>query len=188
MHQSSLRPHTAVSHSVSKDLLSWERVTDVLQSGATADEQCYDGSASLVTRAGVLSPVLQIDGGCGHKQPGSIGCMESAGNGSTGGVTAFPADLKDPKLENWTKLSGPTVWHGCDKSAGPSPIWKNSHSGLFECIAIHGSDEARFVATDDTLQSWKMADPAFITGHGGGGGLWHELPLNVRTQAICRCL
>jgi hypothetical protein len=180
MQQWHLRPHTAVGHAVSHDLLTWQRVADVLQSGTTADEQCYDGSASLVARPGhELSPMLQIDGGCGRKQPGTLPCMESAGNGSTGGVTAWPDDLTDATLANWTKAPGPTVWHDCNGSAGPGPVWRNPHSGLFECIAIHGAGEARFVARDDTLHSWKMADPEFLPAHGGGGGLWHTLPPNA---------
>ena len=44
-----------------------------------------------------------IDGGCGKKGAGHAGCMESSGNGSTGGVTARPDDLNDPNLTAWTK-------------------------------------------------------------------------------------
>eukprot|EP01051_Picozoa_sp_SAG22_P004765 SAG22_NODE_264_length_13353_cov_34.575298_1_plen_978_part_00 len=174
-----LRPHTAIGHAVSRDLLHWERVSDVLASGADADEQCYDGSASIVKKGPDVTPILQIDGGCGHKQAGTVQCMESSGNGSTGGVTAFPDDLDDPNLEHWSKAPGPTIWHGCDNSAGPSPIWQNPHTKRQECIAIHSSGEARFVATDATLTRWKMADPAFLKNHGGGGGLWKRLPPNV---------
>ncbi len=175
MQQWHLRPHTSVGHAVSRDLLSWSRLeVDVLTSGATQDEQCYDGSASLVHRqhGGSLSPILQIDGGCGRKQAGGRSCMESAGNGSEGGVTAFPADLNDTNLTHWNKV-GPTVWRGCDGSAGPSPIWRNPKTRLFECIAIHATGEARFVAADATLTQWKVADPAFLPAHGGGGGNLH---------------
>ena len=80
-------------------------------SGAGGDQQCYDGSSSLVTvggpGSGTLTPMLMIDGGCGEKGPGSHGCMESSGNGSTGGVTAFPADLADPDLREWRRSAGP---------------------------------------------------------------------------------
>merc|ERR1712066_1098250 len=101
---------------------------------------------------------MGMDGACGMKGPGSARCMESSGD-DTGGVTAFPFDLSDPYLTNWTK-HGPTVWKGCDGSSGPSPIWKNGDK--YNLIAIHKGGEARFEATDATLASWKMADPIFI--------------------------
>eukprot|EP00039_Didymoeca_costata_P022866 m.5391 g.5391 ORF g.5391 m.5391 type:complete len:723 (-) comp3294_c0_seq1:94-2262(-) len=177
MQQWALRPHTSVGHSVSSDLLHWRRVSDVLQSGAANNQQCYDGSASLVMLSnGTLSPFLMIDGGCGKYVEGNKPCMESAGNGSTGGVTAFPNDLNDPNLENWT-VRGPTYFEGCDGSTGPSPIWKNGNT--YNLIAIHGKGEARFVSLDESLTKWKMDDPAFLPSRGGGGGLWHELPPNV---------
>ena len=52
MQQWAPRPHTSVGHAVSQDLLNWKRVNDVLASGDTGDEQCYDGSASIVHRNG----------------------------------------------------------------------------------------------------------------------------------------
>lgn len=119
--------------------------------------------------------MLMIDGGCGAKGPGSHPCMESSGNGSTGGVTAFPDELADANLTRWTR-SGPTVFEGCDGSAGPSPILANARTGRRELLAIHGGHEALFAATDDSLASWKMVDPAFVPARGGGGGLWHVLP------------
>ena len=176
MSQWALRPHTSVGHMWSTDLLHWTRVPDVL--GGGTDEQCYDGSASLVEREGVLQPMLMIDGGCGKKGPGGSPCMESSGNGSTGGVTAFPIDLADPTLTNWTKV-GPTLFEGCAGSAGPSPIWQNAVTGAHNLVAIHGRGEARFEALDGTFTRWRMADPAFLPSRGGGGGLWHELPPNV---------
>jgi hypothetical protein len=90
MSQWAARPKTSVGHAVSTDFLNWARLPDTLASGASGDEQCYDGSASIVKRAGALTPMLMIDGGCGEKGPGGSLCMESYGNGSTGGVTAFP--------------------------------------------------------------------------------------------------
>eukprot|EP00928_Gymnodinium_smaydae_P086791 TRINITY_DN71218_c0_g1_i1.p1 TRINITY_DN71218_c0_g1~~TRINITY_DN71218_c0_g1_i1.p1 ORF type:complete len:599 (-),score=106.27 TRINITY_DN71218_c0_g1_i1:288-2030(-) len=174
-HQWRLRPATAVGHQVSQDLLHWTRVADALASGPTADQQCFDGSASLVEKDGVLQPILMIDGGCGMKGPGNQGCMESTGT-DTGGVTAFPEDLDDPYLRNWTKF-GPTIFQGCNHSAGPSPIWKNGDK--YNLIAIHFGVEARFEALDNTFGAWKMADPKFISQRGGGGSLWHELPANV---------
>jgi hypothetical protein len=86
---------------------------DVLSSGATQDEQCYDGSSSIVTRGptNTTTPMLMIDGGCGKKIAGNKGCMESSGNGSTGGVTAFPDDLADPNLTTWARF-GPTIFVG----------------------------------------------------------------------------
>ena len=47
--------------------LRWARLPDVLSSGQGGDQQCYDGSSSIVMRSGVLSPMLMIDGGCGEK-------------------------------------------------------------------------------------------------------------------------
>ena len=88
MQQWHARPATGVGHSVSADLLRFSRVTDVLRSGNSSDQQCYDGSSSIVSGKG---PMLMIDGGCGEVGPGAEPCMESRGNGSTGGVTAFPA-------------------------------------------------------------------------------------------------
>ena len=64
--------------------------------------------------------------------------MESRGNGSTGGVTAFPIDLSDPTLTNWTKV-GPTIFEGCDGSSGPSPIWTNARTGVRNLIAGESS-------------------------------------------------
>jgi hypothetical protein len=178
MQQWALRPATSVGHAVSPDLLHWNRVDDVLASGMTGDQQCYDGSASIVRRDGTVTPMLMIDGGCGKRIGGSHPCMESSGNGSQGGVTSFPDDLSDPKLVHWTKI-GPTTFEGCDGSAGPSPIWQNTVNGKFNLLAIHGGGEARFSATDNSLTSWKMADPKFMAERGGGGGLWHQLPQNV---------
>lgn len=175
MHQWRLRPRTAVGHQVSTDLLHWTRVADALTSGNASDQQCYDGSASLVVHNGTLKPVLMIDGGCGLKGPGTAACMESSGT-DTGGIIAFPEDMNDAHLTNWTK-HGPTVFKGCNASSGPSPMWKNGDK--YNLIAIHNGGEARFESTDETLGSWKMADPVFIHRRGGGGGLWHELPPNV---------
>ena len=59
-------------------------------------------SASIVHKGGKTSPMLMIDGGCGHKGSGTHSCMESSGNGSTGGVVAFPANLSDPNLTTWS--------------------------------------------------------------------------------------
>eukprot|EP00966_Prymnesium_polylepis_P248307 5740929-Prymnesium_polylepis.1 len=72
MQQWAARPRTSVGHSVSSDLLRWSRLPDVLASGSGADEQCYDGSGSLVSIKSVLTPMLMIDGGCGRKGPGNL--------------------------------------------------------------------------------------------------------------------
>lgn len=173
MQQWHARPHTSVGHAVSGDLLHFERIADVLSSGASGDEQCYDGSSSITSKG----PMLMIDGGCTKKGPGNIGCMESSGN-DTGGVTAFPDDLSDRNLTQWT-LHGPTVFTGCDGSAGPSPSWRNAVTGKQQLIAIHGRGEALFEATSEDLTAWKMVDPAFLPARGGGGGLFHLLPPNV---------
>ena len=175
-----LRPHSAVGHSTSPDLLRWTRVADALSAGGSAEEQCFDGSASLLDLNGTRTPVLMIDGGCGRKAAGHLPCMESSGNGSTGGVVAFPTQLTDADLASWRSL-GPTVFLGCDSSAGPGPIFRlnDSPSSPLSLVAIHGGGEARFEAVDGTLTRWRMADPSFLAHRGGGGGLWHQLPLNV---------
>lgn len=172
-----LRPKTGVGHAVSNDLLHWTRVADALSSGDEVNQQCFDGSASLVNVSGVLTPYLMIDGGCRHKGPGEMPCMESSGNGSTGGVVAVPANLSDPDLVSWT-VRGPTLFSGCDGSSGPGPIWTDA-SGRRSLVAIYNEGEARFEALDASLTRWKMADPSFISSRGGGGGLWHSLPPNV---------
>ena len=178
MSQWALRPQTSVGHMVSTDLLHWTRLPDALSSGSAADEQCFDGSVSLVELDGELQPMLMIDGGCGRKGPGSLPCMESSGNGSTGGVTAVASNLSDLSLTNWTKR-GPTLFEGCAGSSGPSPIWRNPLTGVHNLIAIAGRAEARFEALDPSLTRWRVVDHAFIGQRGGGGGLWHELPPNV---------
>lgn len=178
MQQWHARPATSIGHAISSDLLHFTRLPDVLTSGSSSDEQCFDGSASIVVRSGMRTPMLMIDGGCGMKGPGSIGCMESSGNGSTGGVTAFPTDVTDPTLSNWAK-NGPTIFEGCDGSSGPSPVIVNPVTGQPQLIAIHGHGEALFEATSPSLTAWKMTDPAFLPARGGGGGLWHPLPPNV---------
>ena len=180
MQQWHMRPQTAVGHAVSTDLLRWTRVADALSAGAAADEQCFDGSASLVVDKPGSNPrpMLMIDGGCGLKGNGTQPCMESSGN-STGGVIAFPDDLGDPNLTRWRK-QGPTIFEGCYNSAGPSPVWYNKARSTHNLIAIHSQfGEARFEATDSSLTRWKMADSAFTNLHGGGGQLWHELPPTV---------
>eukprot|EP00966_Prymnesium_polylepis_P220931 5110126-Prymnesium_polylepis.1 len=95
--------------------------------------------------------------------------MESSGNGSTGGVTAFPQDIRDTNLTHWTR-TGPTIFDGCDGSAGPSPILRNPVTGKRQLIAIHGRGEALFEASSESLTSWSMVDPAFLPARGGGGG------------------
>jgi hypothetical protein len=107
--------------------------------------------------------------------------MESSGNGSTGGVTAFPANLSDPNLTVWVR-SGPTVFVGCDGSAGPSPIIVNPVTQTPQLIAIHGHGEALFEATSPSLTEWAMVDATFLPERGGGGGLWHPLPPVVQGQ------
>ena len=110
MQQWHARPQTSIGHAVSTDLLNFSRVADVLAAGETGG-QCFDGSASIVERSDVGGvggaarrlPMLMIDGGCGMKGPGSLPCMESLGNGSTGGVTAWPTDPADPLLVNWLR-------------------------------------------------------------------------------------
>ena len=161
MQQWAARPKTSVGHAVSTDLLNFRRIPDVLASGDTADEQCYDGSSSIVVRGGSATPMLMIDGGCGEKGPGTLPCMESSGNGSTGGVTAFPVDTSDPNLTVW-KRTGPNVFHGCGGSTGPSPVLVNPATGTPQLVAIHGHTEALFEATDETLTRWKMTNPAFL--------------------------
>ena len=181
MHQFRDRPSTSIGHQVSPDLIHWRRVQDALESGPTADQQCYDGGVSIVPKHGILQPMLMIDGGCARlradqgKQPF---CMESTGN-DTGGVTAFPADLNDPDLAEWTR-EGPTVWEPCNASAWPSPIWQNPVTKKFELTAVTGNNQARFEAADDTFTRWIEKDSEFFTGIKGlGGGMWHEMPPNV---------
>ena len=168
--------HTSVGHAVSSDLLQWERVADALV-GASKHEQCFDGSASILNVNGSLTPVLMVDGGCGRKAPGSVACMESSGNGSQGGVVGFPTSISDPNLTSWRTV-GPTLFLGCDTSAGPGPIFRST-DGELSLVAIHRAAEGRFVATDASLTRWRMADPSFVKRRGGGGGLWHTLPPNV---------
>ena len=126
--------------------------------------------------------MLMIDGGCGKQGPGTSPCMESRGNGSTGGVTAWPEDLSDPLLTNWTKR-GPTVFVGCGGASGPSPVRHNAQTGAHELIAIRGGHEALFVATDGSLAAWALANETFLPARGGGGGLWHALPPSVDATA-----
>lgn len=178
MQQWHARPATSIGHAVSEDLLHFTRVPDVLTSGQSGDEQCYDGSSSIVTINGQVTPFLMIDGGCGMKGPGNMGCMESSGNGSTGGVTAVPEDLTDPYLTNWSRR-GPTVFHGCDGSAGPSPILINPATSAAELIAIHQHGEALFRSQSSDFTEWTMVNGTFLPARGGGGGLWHVLPQNV---------
>jgi hypothetical protein len=169
------RPATSVGHATSPDLLSWTRRPDALPGAAG---QCYDGSASVAVVAGALTPLLMIDGDCGHKGPGSEPCMESSGNGSTGGVTAVPADLSDPTLEVWL-VSGPTTFANCSGAAGPSPVIVNPSTGAPQLVAILGGGEALFEATTPALTAWRLANSSFLPKRGGGGGLWRTLPLSV---------
>ena len=176
MQQWHARPATSVGHAVSQDLLHFDRLTDVLKSGATKDQQCYDGSSSITSRG----PMLMIDGGCGFHtaSPGEKPCMESSGH-DTGGVTAWPVNLTDINLTRW-KVQGPTTFRGCDGASGPSPNWRNPVTGKQQLVAINGSSgDALFEATDETLTSWVKTQPAFTPMRGGGGQLWHPLPLNV---------
>jgi len=167
---------TCVGHAVSTDLLHWTRLPDALTPG-TSGQGCFDGSVTILQRKGVPTPVMMSDGGCGlaNASGGNLPCMEFYGDGLTGGVIAFPENLSDPHLSAWTKE--PLIFHGCNGSGGPSPIWQNGDA--YELIAIHNEGEARFVATDESLLQWRMVDPNFIAVRGGGGGLWHELPQNV---------
>ena len=169
------RPATSVGHATSPDLLRWTRRPDALPGGAG---QCFDGSASVAVVAGALTPLLMIDGDCGHKGPGSEPCMESAGNGSTGGVTAVPADLSDPALAAWV-VSGPTMFTNCSGAAGPSPVIVNAATGAAQLVAILGGGEALFEATSPALTAWRLANASFLPQRGGGGGLWHALPPSV---------
>eukprot|EP00954_Amorphochlora_amoebiformis_P015533 1218100-Amorphochlora_amoeboformis.AAC.1 len=66
-------------------------------------DQCFDGSPSFVTLDGSRTPFLMMDGGCSKYQGGTLPCMESLGNGSTGGVTAIPVDLSDKNLTKWNR-------------------------------------------------------------------------------------
>eukprot|EP00466_Bigelowiella_natans_P015636 jgi/Bigna1/67604/fgenesh1_pg.4_\ len=172
---------TSIGHSVSRDLLRWRRIKNALSAGNTTNgtQECYDGSVSFVTgKDGMPVPMLMIDGGCGKFSGGNISCMESLGNGSTGGVTAWPEHPHtDPLLLRW-KRAGPMVFLGCNMASGPSPIFEGAH-GKHELIAIYGEAEGRFEATDDTLKHWRLADPSFLPTRGGGGGLWRKLPINV---------
>lgn len=180
-HQFRNRPHTSIGHQASTDLLHWHRLPDALESGASGDEQCYDGGASLVphSRTGRPAPMLMIDGGCAKKGPPGPACMESSGN-NTGGVIAFPTDMDgDPNLTKWERI-GPTSWRPCKSSAWPSPIWLNPVTHKFNLLAVHGFGEARFEAEDESFTRWKLADEAFLMGMRGlGGGMWHALPPNV---------
>jgi hypothetical protein len=169
------RPRTSVGHATSPDLLRWTRRADALPGGAG---QCYDGSVSVASVSGVLTPFLMIDGDCGHKGPGGVPCMESSGNGSTGGVTAVPADLSDPALESWD-VSGPTTFVNCSGAAGPSPVIANPATGAPQLVAILGGGEALFEATSPALTAWRLANASFMPQRGGGGGLWHALPPSV---------
>ena len=176
MQQWHARPATSVGHAVSTDLLRFGRVSDVLKSGAGGSQQCYDGSSSITSKG----PMLMIDGGCGFYTKGldQKGCMESSGH-DTGGVTAWPTDLSDVNLTVWKK-QGPTKWKDCLGASGPSPTWKNPVTGKHELVAIGGGNhDALFEATDDTLTSWERKKSGFTPMRGGGGQLWHPLPINV---------
>lgn len=182
LHQYRDRPHTSIGHQTSTDLLHWARQPDALESGSQADEQCYDGGASLVPQPGTgrQVPLLMIDGGCAKKgESRGAACMESTGN-DTGGVIAFPASpFADVNLTVWDRI-GPTIWEPCNASAWPSPIWFNAHTHKFNLLAVHGFGEARFEAEDESFTKWKLKDPAFLTGMRGlGGGMWHPIPPNV---------
>jgi hypothetical protein len=88
-------------------------------------------------------------------------------------------DLNDTNLTSW-EVQGPTKWKGCDGASGPSPTWKNPVTGKHQLVAINGSHgDALFEAVDATLTSWEKVQPAFTPMRGGGGQLWHPLPMNV---------
>ena len=54
-----LTPTGQVGHAVSPDLLRFHRVADVL-SAPSQDEQCYDGSSSIITVAGKVPPIPHV--------------------------------------------------------------------------------------------------------------------------------
>ncbi|GAB5371371.1 hypothetical protein AAMO2058_001574000 [Amorphochlora amoebiformis] len=179
MQQTNPRPHRSIAHSVSPDLLSWSRIADVFEAGDNQNQQCFDGSPSFVTLDGSRTPFLMMDGGCSKYQGGTLPCMESLGNGSTGGVTAIPVDLSDKNLTKWNRR-GPTTFEGCQGAAGPSPIFEGGrNNSVLSFVAIFNNVTARFEAKDDTLTNFKLVDPYFLPNRGGGGGLWHPLPANV---------
>jgi hypothetical protein len=78
------------------------------------------------------------------------------------------------------KKQGPTKWKHCEGASGPSPNWRNPVTGKQQLVAINGSHgDALFEATDETLTSWAKVTSAFTPMRGGGGQLWHPLPMNV---------
>ena len=55
MQQWHARPATSVGHAVSTDLLRFGRTSDVLTSGTTGSQQCFDGSSSITSKGPMLS-------------------------------------------------------------------------------------------------------------------------------------
>ena len=70
---------------------------------------------------------------------------------------------------------------------GPSPNWLNPITGKRQLVAINGSNgDALFEALDPSLTSWTRVRSALTPMRGGGGQLWHPLPMAVDGQQDTR--
>jgi|EP01047_Picozoa_sp_COSAG01_P059308 hypothetical protein len=160
------RPIVGWGHSVSTDLLHFDRIAPALVPGppSTTMEGCYDGSVSFVHRGGdaslPLTPMLMADGACGelpdpepspNQRPPGGSCAESFGY-SSGGTLAFPADLSDPNLTVWEK-QGPIHYQHCGPGGGPSSVWQPQPGVWNVLLRANGSTtEARYETRDPSFR------------------------------------
>ena len=162
---------TGWSHFVSDDLVHWQPLTTQLGPAG------WDGSLSIVEG----TPTILFD--C----QSAAHCVGSSTHTSDLPVIGVgrPANITDPLLLDWIKdANNPIqVLNRRPRYAGPSNLWRGGPQKRWRMVMITGSATGLYESKDDSLHEWTLLNATFYPARGGGGGLFHRLPIHTEVNS-----